>query len=39
VADLGSELVTAGRVSTEPVAPGDLSPGGNDDLDPRPPIL
>jgi cytochrome c oxidase subunit 1 len=39
VADLGKELVAAGRVSSEPVDPDDLSPGGADDLDPRPPIL
>jgi hypothetical protein len=39
VADLGKELVAAGRVSERPVDPDDLSPGGGDDLDPRPPIL
>jgi cytochrome c oxidase subunit 1 len=39
VADLGRELVGAGRVSSEAVDPDDLSPGGRDDLDPRPPIL
>jgi cytochrome c oxidase subunit 1 len=39
VADLGRELVAAGRVSEKPVDPDDLSPGGADDLDPRPPIL
>jgi cytochrome c oxidase subunit 1 len=39
VADLGRELIAAGRVSAEPVNPDDLSPGGADDLDPRPPIL
>jgi cytochrome c oxidase subunit 1 len=39
VADLGKELIAAGRVSSEPVDPDDLSPGGADDLDPRPPIL
>jgi cytochrome c oxidase subunit 1 len=39
VADLGKELVAAGRISSEPVNPDDLSPGGADDLDPRPPIL
>jgi len=39
VADLGKELIGAGRVSQEPVHPDDLSPGGADDLDPRPPIL
>jgi cytochrome c oxidase subunit 1 len=39
VADLGKELIAAGRVSREPVDPDDLSPGGADDLDPRPPIL
>jgi cytochrome c oxidase subunit 1 len=39
VADLGRELIAAGRVSVEPVDPDDLSPGGADDLDPRPPIL
>ena len=39
VADLGRELVAAGQVSSEPVDPDDLSRGGRDDLDPRPPIL
>jgi len=39
VADLGHELIAAGRVSAEPVDPDDLSAGGRDDLDPRPPIL
>jgi hypothetical protein len=38
VADMGRELVGAARVSTEPVDPDQLSPGGRDDLDPRPPI-
>jgi cytochrome c oxidase subunit 1 len=39
VADLGRELIPAGRVSEKPVDPDDLSPGGADNLDPRPPIL
>jgi cytochrome c oxidase subunit 1 len=39
VADLGPELVAAGRVSTQPVDPDDLSTAEGDDLDPRPPIL
>ena len=39
VADLGRELVAAGRVSTEPVDPDELSPADGNDLDPRPPIL
>jgi len=39
VADLGHELIAAGRVSSKPVDPDDLSAGGRDDLDPRPPIL
>ncbi|HVA06152.1 MAG TPA: cbb3-type cytochrome c oxidase subunit I, partial [Acidimicrobiales bacterium] len=39
VADMGHELVAAGRVSDAPVDPHDLSPGGDADLDPRPPIL
>jgi cytochrome c oxidase subunit 1 len=39
VADLGHELIAAGRVSSNPVDPDDLSVGGRDDLDPRPPIL
>jgi hypothetical protein len=38
VADLGHELIAAGRVSGEPVDPEALSPGGGDILDPRPPM-